>query len=193
MLPLLPVQATAWATLNHLISQQPGANFRLTAHAGKVVRLRSGPLDLLAHIDDAGKFGPAGPETMADATLRVGFDSLLRPHNPASLRTVRLEGDQVLATDLGRILRNLNWDFEDDLSRVVGDLPAHHIAGQARAFHAWARRAVTSVAQNLAEYWTYEAPLLASSMLVEDYLLEVSRLRDAAERLEKRVQRLAKS
>lgn len=193
MLPLFPVRATAWATLNHLLAQQPGANSRLKTRAGKVIRLRSGPLDLLGRIDETGKFGAADPETVADATLRVGFDSLLRPHDPATLRTVRIEGDPALASEIGRILQNLRWDFEDDLSRIIGDLPAHHIAGRARAFDAWARGALTSLAHNFAEYWTFEAPLLASSMLVDDYVAEVSHLRDAAERLEKRIQRLTES
>lgn len=190
MLAFLPLRATAWATLNHLVAQQPGATARLKAHAGKVIQLRSGPLDLLGRIDQNGAFATAEPEAIADASLRVGFDSLLRPQDPASVRTVRIEGDTALATEIGRILQNLSWDFEDDLSRVVGDVPAHFIAGRARAFDGWARRALASLAHNFAEYWTYEAPLLANSMQVDDYLAEVSQLRDAAERLQKRVERL---
>lgn len=190
MLAFLPLHVTAWATLNHLVAQQPGATARLKAHVGKVIRLRSGPANLLGRVDHSGQFSAANPETVADASLRVGFDSLLRPHDPASMRTVRIEGDTAFATDIGRILQDLSWDFEDDLSRVVGDVPAHLIAGRVRAFDDWARRALASLAHNFAEYWTYEAPLLASPMQVDDYLAEVSQLRDAAERLQKRVERL---
>lgn len=192
MSALSPLQAAARATLNHLLAQQPGANSRLKSYAGKTLRLRSGPFDLMARIDAEGKF-VAAADDHADATLRVGLSSVLRPHDPASLRAVHIDGDQALATEVGRILQNLSWDFEDDLSGVVGDIRAHLIAERARAFDAWGRRAATSLAQNFTEYWTYEAPLIAHSMQIEEFVSEVSELRDAVERLQKRVERLAGS
>jgi ubiquinone biosynthesis protein UbiJ len=41
-----------------------------------------------------------------------------------------------------------------------------------------------------AEYWTEESPLIASRVKVEDFVREVGELRDAVERLEKRIERL---
>ena len=188
-----PMQMAIWATLNHLIAQQPGANAKLQLYAGKILRLRSGPLELVAHISDAGTFVAAASDALADATLRVGFNSLLCPRDPANFTSVHIEGDQTLATDVGRVLQNLSWDFEDDLSRVIGDVPARLMADRARALDAWGRRALTSLAHNFAEYWTYEAPLIAHSIQVEEYIAQVSEVRDAVERMEKRVERLTKT
>jgi ubiquinone biosynthesis protein UbiJ len=45
---------------------------------------------------------------------------------------VKIEGDVQLAAELGWLAENLRWDFEEDLSRVVGDIPAHAMADAAR-------------------------------------------------------------
>jgi ubiquinone biosynthesis protein UbiJ len=42
---------------------------------------------------------------------------------------VKIEGDVQLAAELGWLADNLRWDVEEDLSRVIGDVPAHAIAG----------------------------------------------------------------
>ena len=45
---------------------------------------------------------------------------------------VKIEGDVQLAAELGWLAENLRWDFEEDLSRVLGDVPAHALADAAR-------------------------------------------------------------
>jgi len=45
---------------------------------------------------------------------------------------VKIEGDVQLAAELGWLAENLRWDFEEDLSRVVGDIPAHAMADAAK-------------------------------------------------------------
>jgi ubiquinone biosynthesis protein UbiJ len=54
----------------------------------------------------------------------------------------------------------------------------------------WSRDAVLRMAQGATEYWTEESQLIASRVKVEDFVAGVSQLRDAIERLEKRVERL---
>ena len=51
-------------------------------------------------------------------------------------------------------------------------------------------QAAESLAANLVEYWTEEKPLLARRVDIEDFVREVDTVRDAAARLEKRVERL---
>jgi ubiquinone biosynthesis accessory factor UbiJ len=43
------------------------------------------------------------------------------------LRHMKIEGDVLLAAALGEIASQARWDFEDDLSKVVGDIPARRI------------------------------------------------------------------
>jgi ubiquinone biosynthesis protein UbiJ len=42
---------------------------------------------------------------------------------------VRIEGDVQLAADVNWLVDNVRWDLEDDLARVIGDAPAHNLAG----------------------------------------------------------------
>jgi ubiquinone biosynthesis protein UbiJ len=42
---------------------------------------------------------------------------------------VKIEGDVLLAAELGWLADNLRWDLEEDLSRIMGDVPAHALAG----------------------------------------------------------------
>jgi ubiquinone biosynthesis protein UbiJ len=72
----------------------------------------------------------------------------------------------------------------------VGDVAAHRAAGAAKATAHWASEAVKRTTAGAAEYWTEESPLIASRVKVEDFTHGVSDLRDAIERLEKRIERL---
>lgn len=180
-------QTAAWAVLNHLLDQQPGAREKLGAHAGRIVQLRSGALMLTAQLDAAGHFTAVDNATPPDASLRVGFDSLLNRADPANLHTVRIAGDAALAADVGRLLRALEWDFEDDLSRIAGPVAGRFLAQGIRTFDAWARRADVSLGRQFAEYISYEAPLIAQADALADFSARVSETRDAVERLEKRI------
>ncbi|HUQ29847.1 MAG TPA: hypothetical protein VM051_14720, partial [Usitatibacter sp.] len=103
---------------------------------------------------------------------------------------IELQGDMELAQEVSFLARHLTWDVEEDLSKVVGDIAAHRIVSAARELTRWGRDASLRGAQGAAEYWTEESPLIASRVKVEDFVSEVSRLRDDIERLEKRVERL---
>jgi ubiquinone biosynthesis protein UbiJ len=87
-------------------------------------------------------------------------------------------------------MRNLRWDVEEDLSRLVGDIAAHRIAGAARAVARGAREAGLRTAQAAAEYWTEESPLIASRVKVAGFVDAVARLTEDLERLDKRIDRL---
>ena len=129
--------------------------------------------------------------------LRFGLDEfalasgsrLARDEN--ARKQVAIEGSADLASTVDYLFRNLTWDFEEDLSRVFGDVVAHRLASGGRAFAAWQREAVLRLAENLAEYWTEEQPLLARPADVEDFCRNVDTLRDDVARLEKRIEHLS--
>jgi ubiquinone biosynthesis protein UbiJ len=165
---------------------------RLAKHAGRTVVFRVGPVDTALTIQTTGEVMRAVPGAARDLHVRISPFLLprLAAGEEAAYRDIELEGDMELAQEISFIARNLDWDFEEDLSRAVGDVAAHRIAGGARAMHKWSRDAALRMAQGAAEYWTEEARLIASRVKVEDFVAGVSQLRDAIERLEKRVERL---
>jgi ubiquinone biosynthesis protein UbiJ len=187
-----PAPHPAVSALNHVLRTSPLARERLARHAGRTVGVRIGPLRPAFTIQTTGEVTPALPNVPRDLDVRISPFALPRllAREPAAWEEVEMTGDPALAQEVAFIARNLSWDAEEDLSRVVGDIAAHRIASAARSLDAWAREAALRTAQGAAEYWTEESPLIASRVKVEGFVRDVSDLRDAVERLEKRIGRL---
>ena len=45
---------------------------------------------------------------------------------------MRIEGDVQFAADIQWLADHLRWDIEEDLARLMGDVPAHALAQAAR-------------------------------------------------------------
>jgi ubiquinone biosynthesis protein UbiJ len=106
------------------------------------------------------------------------------------MRSVDVEGNARLAAEVLVLVRHLRWDAEEDLSRVVGDIAAHRLAGAGRALAAWHLDAAQRLAAAFADYVTDEKQILARRADLEVLGESVARLRDAVARLDKRVERL---
>ena len=190
------IERGALAALNHLLQQQPWAAERLKAFAGQGVEFRCPPFpDLRLRITGAGFLDRAQAEAASALVVKLspGTVPFLLARDENARKQVAIEGSADLASTVDYLFRNLTWDFEEDLSRVFGDVVAHRLASGGRAFAAWQREAVMRLAENLAEYWTEEQPLLARPADVEDFCRNVDTLRDDVARLEKRVERLSGS
>jgi ubiquinone biosynthesis protein UbiJ len=178
--------------VNHVLRSAPLALERLRKHAGRTAVFRVGPIDTALTIQTTGEVADAVAGAATDLDVRISPFLLprLAAGEEAAFREIEMSGDMELAQEISFIAKNLDWDFEEDLSKAVGDIAAHRIAGGVRAFRDWSRDAALRMSQGAAEYWTEESPLIASRVKVEDFVSEVSRLRDGIERLEKRLERL---
>jgi len=178
--------------VNHVLRSRPLALERLRPHAGRTVALRFGPFALALTVQTTGEVAAAVPGAAPDLVVRISpfLVPRLAAGEEAAFREIEMQGDAELAQEVSFLARNLSWDFEEDLSKVVGDIAAHRIAGAARGLSRWGRDAALRTAQGAAEYWTEESPLIASRVKVDSFVREVAELRDAVERLEKRVERL---
>ncbi len=158
-LPLPDLQAPVWAIdevqrriillLNHVLMQEKEATSRLARQRGRVVLLqwRSFQLRLLA--TPAGLLDRAPDETKADLVLLLTEESplalaqaALRGDKPA----VRIEGDVQLAAEVNWLVDHVRWDLEEDLSRVIGDAPAHAVGQAARGMALALRQFLGAVA-----------------------------------------------
>lgn len=186
------------AAFNHLIDQAPWAQQRLAPYASRHVRLVSGPLTIGFALAADGhalieRSGDEDERAAADVTLVVAFDrlpSLLGEGLDKTGGAIRLDGDADLAEALGFVFRNLRWDAEEDLSRVVGDIAAHRLVSSATRLHRGNLRALESVTANLGEYLTEEAAMLVRPAALTPMNVELNTLRDDLARLEKRIGRL---
>ncbi|MBU6272662.1 MAG: hypothetical protein KGQ67_15250 [Betaproteobacteria bacterium] len=197
------VQALAMG-LGHVLRQQAWARDRLRMHAGAVVRvglvLPEQPAlpapEARLRITPEGLLEPAEGSVAPRATL------LLQPSAQALqafasqgvsglTRHLRVDGDVMLAAALGELARDLRWDAEEDLSRIVGDVAAHRAAG---LLDALARRlkdlpaALASAADGSRASGAGPAVSRAAMRGLGDTL---SALDDRLRRLEARVERLS--
>ena len=179
--------------LNHLLRQGGWAQARLQPYAGYGFIVEVFPFSLPLVISPQGLFERTTPDAIPAATLHLNPLLLARiaTRDPMALRSVVIDGDAQFAAALGSVFRDLEWDMEADLSRVVGDVAAHRVATSVHAVQAWQRNATDSVQRSLAEYATEESPLLVKRHHVAAFVAEVDALRDQTARLEKRLQLLS--
>jgi len=131
----------------------------------------------------------------ADATLSgspLSLLSLVGPGAEDRLRgsAIRIAGDAEVAQRFRDLLRQAQPDFEEELSRVVGDVAAHRFADFARGLLGWGRKAADSLSSNVAEYLQEEGRDVPARVEVEEFLEDVDQLREDTDRLEARLARL---
>jgi len=90
-------------------------------------------------------------------------------------------------------LSQVRWDYEDDFSKLIGDIPANKIGEFTRHSVSTIKDTATNLADMLSEYWQEEKPMLAKKRHVEQFNAEVDTLRADVERLDKRINKLAKT
>ncbi len=178
--------------LNHLLRQNTWASEQLRAHAGKTVQLALPPVSTRLTLIDSGEFVPAPDDAVAAAGIGSTPISALRFLASRELprSDLVLHGDAELAAAVGKVLQQLEWEYEEDLSRLIGDIPAHELVKLGRRVAAEGRRQLWSLAGMFAEYWLEEQPLIAKRRHLENFAREVDRLRDGSERLAKRLEKL---
>jgi ubiquinone biosynthesis protein UbiJ len=181
--------------LNHLLAAEVWARDKLKPYAGQCVEFHTVPLPALRlQILDTGLLGNAAQDTGPNLVVTIASGALpaLLQSEEALMREIKIEGNADLASTVQYLFRHLRWDFEEDLSRIFGDVVAHRLVEQGTRFAAWNRELVGRLAQNLSEYWIEENPMLARPAAVRQFLSEADQLRDDLARLEKRVAALTK-
>ncbi|MDP3706781.1 MAG: hypothetical protein Q8R56_01635 [Polaromonas sp.] len=117
--------------LNHVLMQEKQAQERLLRQKGRVVHIQWGVFALYLVVTPAGLVDRAPPATKPDLLLSVASASplvLVQSVLAGKPPPVKIDGDVQLAAELGWLAENLRWDAEEDLSRLVGDAPAHALA-----------------------------------------------------------------
>jgi ubiquinone biosynthesis accessory factor UbiJ len=153
------------------------------------------PLTFCFHVADGRIALDTRDAGEVDATLSGSPISLLSLVGPAAedrLRgsSIRIAGDAEVAQRFRELLQQAQPDFEEELSRVVGDVAAHQVANIARNFFDWGRKAADSFSTNVAEYLQEEGRDVPARVEVEEFLEAVDQLREATDRFDARLSRV---
>ncbi len=181
--------------LNHLLDREEWARRKLEPFAGESVELRAAPLPALRFTLLPGGRVEAGRDAGGDAvsltvSLKPGALAALARGEEHLMREVEVSGNARLAAEVMALVRHLRWDPEEELSAVIGDIAAHRVVQTARSFAAWQMEAARRVGEALADYFAEEKRVLVRHPDFRVFAGDVAGLRDAVERLAKRVERL---
>ena len=182
--------------INHVLGSEPWAMEQLAKHAGKSILLQLPLGDLSFEIAPAGLLHALKDSDSPSLTLEVSSKALNDlAGSSGSLReqafkAVKITGDADLAQLIGRLVGQLRWEYEEDLARIVGDAPAHFAVKQGKKFVSATHSAASDLLDNVVEYLSEEKKVLLHQRDMVIRKAELNDLRDAVDRMEKRIQLL---
>ncbi|WP_251373669.1 SCP2 sterol-binding domain-containing protein [Janthinobacterium sp. JC611] len=197
MAPLsdLSLMTPVIATINHLLAQEPWARQQLAVHAGKLACIDTGAVALRLRVDSAGMLEAAPADMPANVTIRVKLSDvpLILQNRERAFSYVKIEGDAEFANAISQLSKGLRWEAEHDLEKLVGPMLATRLVSGAKDAAAFVRTGQQKLAENVAEYFLDEQPMLIRPSTLQEYSAGVTRVRDDVERLAKRLARLEKA
>jgi ubiquinone biosynthesis accessory factor UbiJ len=98
-----------------------------------------------------------------------------------------IRGDAEIANSYRQLFALARPDMEEELSRLVGDLPARRLSLLAKQVLAWAGNARRTAGENVAEYLQEESRDLVNKTELEEFLQGVDAARETFDRVEARL------
>ncbi|MCG7755149.1 MAG: hypothetical protein LZF63_00610 [Nitrosomonas sp.] len=184
-------------SINHVLRSERWACERLQTFTGKTIGIRVPPLvNFSVLIDAAGEMQQASNAIGTDATLTFSplIVSKLLTRETSAFDAIAITGDQSLADELIAIGKQIDLRiiFEQDLSKTIGDIPAHRVAQASEHLMRWPVENIDRLSQALAEYWTEESGFLTKPAAIEHFAQEVQNLQSDTKQLEQRLSRLTR-
>ena len=192
--------------INHVLAGEPWASAELAKHAGKAIALEmpfgrfavqinnSGLLEAARHVD-----GSQNPDEEVLSPVRTALVLTISSQALSTLLTssgsirenafksVTIAGDADLAQLLGRLAGQLRWEYEEDLSKIIGDAPAHFAVAQGKKIASAGKAAGRDFLENTVEYLSEEKKVLLNQRDFAIHKNQLMELRDSVERLDKRI------
>ena len=186
------------AVINRYLQLDPDIGPRLAALSGRCIAIELRGLDLTLFIfpDEHGIQLKNHIEGKADTVLRgtpLGMARLgLGGNTEKTLFSgeVIIEGDVETGQAFKGILDGLDIDWEEQLSRLTGDVIAHQLGNSARLARRAFRHGLATLEEDLGEYLQEELRLLPSRIETENFSADVTRLSMDIDRLAARLKRL---
>ena len=192
--------------INHVLAGEPWASAELAKHVGKAIALEmpfgrfavqitsSGLLEAVRHADSTEiSDGEAVPPIRTALVLTISsqaLSTLLTSSGPIrenAFKSVTIAGDADLAQLLGRLAGQLRWEYEEDLSKLIGDAPAHFAVAQGKKIASAGKAAGRDLLENAVEYLSEEKKVLLNQRDFAIHKNQLMELRDSVERLDKRI------
>lgn len=190
---LNPLLGVAEASANRLLAMDPAALEQCVTLQGRIIAVHLSDLerDLYFHPGASGiRFSLQPPPREPDAWIRGRLSGLvnLSARQDKVLTSIQerieISGDARVAQQFQKILTELDIDWEEQLSGIVGDVAAYRIAQGLRLLQQSGRDAFESLTSSGREYLQEETRQLPTGAEFKTFSRSVSALRTDVERLE---------
>lgn len=193
--------ASVETAFNRYLSLDPEALPRLADMEGKIIAIEIKGLNECLYLfpGDDGIMVLSDFDGDADTTLSgtpLALAKLSLSEDAAAVLfsgDVTISGDTRLGHRFKKILAQVDIDWEEQLSKVVGDIAAHQVGNALRGFGQWFDRSKHSMELDAGEYLQEESRLLPARAEIERFIHQVDELRESVDRLQARMQKLIKS
>lgn len=192
-----------WAPLeiaiNRVLALDPAGPARLAPLEGRTLAVELRGLALTAYflfarerINVLGEFSGEADARILGTPLSLARIALA-DSGPQALfgQDVEVHGNVEVARRAKAVLDSLDIDWEEQLAGITGDVVAHQVGNVLRGALGWSKALFSTLSQNVSEYLQLESSLLPDETEVRVFMAAVDDLRNDADRLSLRVQRLA--
>ncbi len=183
--------ATVETAFNRLITEQPGVVSDSLINRCVCIHLTGIDIQLYYrfltdHVVVLDEY-----DTEPDATIKGTPVALASAGMGGSANTqdLQLSGDLQIAQAFEKLLKDIDPDWEEWLSRYTGDAIAFRIGETIRGFQQWGQQAANSFQEDLRDYLQIETEMLPVAREVDGFNRNVDEFRAAVERFEMRVDR----
>jgi ubiquinone biosynthesis protein UbiJ len=182
--------------LNRSLPRSPRARELCAALVGKRVRIEARGLGWVLIAESMNTSirltkeptdGQAPDADISGSLLSLAALAGSHPEEVIQRGDVTIRGDAEVAQKFRELAMLLKPDVEEELSRLIGDTPAHQALRLVRMATGFGRRAAQTGVRNVAEYLAHERGDLVPRAEAEDFYRGVERLREDLDRVEARV------
>lgn len=121
--------------------------------------------------------------------LRMAFNKKDKALTDIPLQVL---GDMEFAKQFKDFFSNLEIDYEEQLSKILGDTIAYPVAKLLKTISFWAKQSIDNLSQNTSSYVQTEMNWLVSDGEVQLFFSDIDDLRDDCARIEVRIKMLEK-
>lgn len=194
----LPLRVVTERGIEALLKLDPETRARLDVLDGKVIAIdvTAPSLRIVLSVVDRSIHLIGAIDTPADTTLRgtlMALRSMSKGNGALYRGDVTIEGDIGVGQQLKEIIAELDPDWEEMMSPIIGDSLVHRVGIAGNFLSGWVKRTHAAMSQNTEEYLQEEAQLLAPNSEIKAYCAEVDDVRASADRLAARLRQLEKT
>ena len=173
--------------LDHLLSQNDWMQSKLVEHKNKIIIIKISDLKLILKVDENGLLHSVNEAEKFDCIIKLTVNSFISQLINNNNSNISIEGDLELANQVAQVLKKIEWDIEEDLSKYIGDIPAIKTTKILKKVVTKGQKNIGHITGALLEYWQEENKILTKKRNVEIFNSEVDKIVEDTERLEARI------